>query len=52
MVLYMDAEKIHVENTCLSCDFQQCGILKSVDSTSLCNLLLSLETPNAVQAVA
>ena len=34
-------------------DFQQFDILTSVDSqTSLCSLLLSLETPNGVQSVA
>ena len=31
----------------LTCDFQQCDIL-----TSLCRLLISLETPNYVRAVA
>ena len=33
-------------------DFQQFDILTSVDSTSLCSTLLSLETPNSVQSVA
>ena len=39
----------------VACDFQQCGILTSVDSetqTSLCRLLLILETPRNVQVVA
>ena len=35
-----------------TCDFQQCGILTSVDSDEPCSLLLSLETPNGVQSVA
>ena len=33
-------------------DFQQCGSLTSVDSMSLCSLLLSLETLHDVQSVA
>ena len=33
------------------CDFQQCGILTSVDSDEPSSLLLSLETPNNVQSV-
>ena len=33
----------------MTCDFQQCGFLTQ---TSLCSLLLSLETPNDVQSVA
>ena len=37
----------------LTCDFQQCGILTSVDSDEpQCSLLLSLETPNDVWSVA
>ena len=35
-----------------TCDFQQCGILTSVDSEEPCSLLLNLETPNDVQSVA
>ena len=35
-----------------TCDFQQCGILTSVDSDYLCSLLLSLKTPNVVRSVA
>ena len=35
-----------------ACDFRLCGILTSVTQTSLCNLLLSLETPNNVLSVA
>ena len=36
-----------------TCDFQQCGILTSVDTeTSLCGRLLSLETPYDVRPVA
>ena len=34
------------------CDFQQCGILTSVDSEVPVSLLLSLETPNVVQSEA
>ena len=33
-------------------DFQQCGILTSVDSDHLCSLILSLETQYDVQSVA
>ena len=33
-------------------DFQQCGILTSVDSDEPVNLLLSIETPNDVWSVA
>ena len=37
----------------VTCDFQQCGILTSVETqTGLCSLLLSLETPFDVQLVA
>ena len=36
----------------VSCDFQQRGILTSVDSDEPCSLLLSLETQNDVQSVA
>ena len=36
----------------LTCAFQQCGILTSVTQTSLCSLLLSLATRNAVRSVA
>ena len=32
-----------------NCDFQQCGILTSVDSDEPAQPLLSLETPNAVK---
>ena len=32
-------------------DFQQCGILTSVDSDEPVSLLLSLDTPNNVQSV-
>ena len=32
-------------------DFQQCGILTSVDSDQMCSLLIRLETPNNIQSV-
>ena len=34
------------------CDFQQCGILTSVDTDGPVQLVLSLETINDVQPVA
>ena len=34
------------------CEFQQCGIITSVDSDEPMQPLLSLETPNDVQSVA
>ena len=36
----------------MACDFQQCGILTSVDSDEPVQPPLSLETPNNVQSVA
>ena len=36
----------------MSCEFQQCGILTSVDSDELCSLLLGLATPNDIRSVA
>ena len=36
----------------LTRDFQQCGVLSSVDSEELYSLLLSLEAPNDDQSVA
>ena len=36
----------------MTCDFQQCGILTSVDSDEPVQPLLSLETPNGDQSVA
>ena len=36
----------------MTCDFQQCGILTSVDSDEPAQCLLSLETPKDVQSVA
>ena len=36
----------------MACDFQQCGILTSVDSDESQQPPLSLETPNGVQLVA
>ena len=36
----------------MTCDFQQCGILTSVDSDEPVQLLLGLETSNGVQSVA
>ena len=38
--------------SCVTCDFQQCGILKNGDSDELVQSLLSLETPNDVQSEA
>ena len=35
----------------MACDFQQCGILTSVDSNESLEPPLSLETPNGVQSV-
>ena len=35
-----------------TCDFQQCGILTSVDSDKLCSPPLSLRNQNGVQSVA
>ena len=36
----------------MTCDFQQCGILTSVDSDEHVQSPLSLETPNDVRPVA
>ena len=36
----------------MTCDFQQCGILTSVDSDKPVQPLLVLETPNDIQSVA
>ena len=36
----------------MTCDFQQCGILTSVDSDEPVKPLLNLETPNCEQSVA
>ena len=36
----------------MTCDFQQCGILTSVDSDEPMQPIFSLETPNNVQSVA
>ena len=36
----------------MTCDFQQCGILTSVDSDEPVRLNLSLETQNTVLSVA
>ena len=36
----------------MTCGFQQCGILTSVDSDEPVRPPLSLETPNDVQSVA
>ena len=35
----------------MTCDYQQCGILTSVDSDEPVQPPLSLETPNGVQSV-
>ena len=43
--------KIKKTNKAVTCDFQQRGILTSVDM-SLCSLLLIYEIPNDVRSVA
>ena len=41
-----------LDSTTFTCNFQQCGILTSVDSDEHVQPLLSLETPNGVQLEA
>ena len=36
----------------MTCDFQQCGILTSVDSDEPVQPRFKLKTPNAIQSVA
>ena len=48
----MVRKSVSVKTVKLTCDFQQCGILTSVDSGEHMHPLLSLETPNGVQSVA
>ena len=41
-----------INNWAMTCDFQQCGILTSVDSDKHVQPRLSLDTPNDIQSVA
>ena len=48
----LSATLLYMSIWAVTCDFQQCGIMISVDTVEAVQPLLSLETPNDVRSVA
>ena len=51
-IVYFMGQLVEISKLAVTHDFQQYGILTSVDSYEPCSLLLSLETTDAVRSVA